>query len=91
MSMLHKTYNVSHIWNYFDTRIDKGEHDEVGACIKTALQREEMRFTKIPHIKYAESIVQWCSTTMSDQTKVKHTSTGVGRPIMNFSQVVDIE
>ena len=38
-----------------------------------------------PHIKDAESIVQWCFATMSDQTKV------VGRPVRNFWHVVDID
>ena len=71
--MLHKTYNVLHIWNYFEIGHDKGEHDGVGACIRTALQRDEMRFTRNPHIKDVESIVQWCYATMSDQTKVQHT------------------
>ena len=85
MSMLHKTYNVPHIWNYFETRHGKGEHDEVGACIKTALRREEMRFTTNPHIKDAESIVQWCSATMSNRTKV------VERPVRNFLHVDDID
>ena len=85
MSMLHKTYNVLHIWNYFDTGHGKGEHDRVGACIKTALRREEMRFTRNPHIKDAESILQWCSATMSDRTSA------VGRPVRNFWHVVDID
>ena len=89
--MLHNTFNVPHIWNYFENGHDKGEHDGVAACIKTALQREEMRFTRNPHIKDAESIVQWCSGTMADRTKVKHTSTGVGRPVKNFWHVVDID
>ena len=66
--MLHKNYNVLHIWNYFETGHDKGKHDGAGACIKTALQREEMRFTRNPHIKDAESIVQWCLATLSDRT-----------------------
>ena len=85
MSMLHKTYNVSHIWNYFETGHDKGEHDRASACIKIALRREEMRFTRNPHIKDAESIVQWCSTTMLDRTSV------VRRPVRNFWHVVDID
>ena len=83
--MLHKTYNVPHIWNYFETGHDKGELDEADACMKTALQREEMRFTRNPHIKDAKSIVQWCSATMSDRTSV------VGRPVKNFCHVVDID
>ena len=85
MSMLHKTYNVPHIWNYFETGHCKGEHDRAGACIKTALWREEMRFTRKPHIKDAESIVQWCSTAMSNRTKV------VERPVRNVWHVVDID
>ena len=52
---------------------------------------EEMRFTRNPHIKDAKSIVQWCSATMSHQTKVQHTSTGAGRAVNNFWQVVDID
>ena len=36
-SMLHKNYNVLYIWNYFETRHEKGEHDEADACIKTTL------------------------------------------------------
>ena len=82
--MLHNTYNVPHIWNYFETGNDKGEHDGVGACMKAALRREEMRFTR-NHIKDAESIVQWCSATMSDRTSV------VGRPVRNCWHVVDID
>ena len=61
------------------------------ACINTTLGRESMRFTRNPHIKDEESIVQWCSATMSDRTKVQHTSTGVGRPVRNFWHVVDID
>ena len=50
-----------------------------------------MRFTRNPHIKDAESIVQWCSPRMSNRTKVQHTSTGVGRPVRNFLKVVGID
>ena len=89
--MLHKTYNVSYIWNYFETGHGKCDHDRAGACIKTTLQREDMRFTRNPHIKDAESIVQWCSATMSDRTKVQHTSTWAGKEVRNFWQVVDID
>ena len=91
MSMLHKNYNVPHIWNYFETGHEKGEHDGASACIKTALRREEMRFTRNPHVKDVESIVQWCSATMLDRNRVQHTSTGAGRPVGNFWHVVDID
>ena len=83
--MLHKTCNVPHIWNYFETGHGKGENDEASACIKSTLRREDMSFTRNPHIKDAESIVQWCSATMSGRTKV------VGRPVRNFWHVVDID
>ena len=85
MTMLHQTYNVLQIWNYFETRHEKGEHVGVSACINTALRREEMRFTRNPHIKDVESIVQWCSETMSDRISV------VRRPIRNFLHVLDID
>ena len=35
---------MPHVWNYFETGHGKGEHDGAGACIKTALRREEMKF-----------------------------------------------
>ena len=38
---LHKNYKVPHMWNYFETGHGKGEHDGVGACVKTSLRREE--------------------------------------------------
>ena len=43
--LLHIKYKVPHVWNYFETGHGKGEHDGAGACIKTSLQREEMKFT----------------------------------------------
>ena len=89
--MLHKNYNVLHIWNYFEMGNEKGEHDGAGACITTELRREEMRFTRNPHIKDVESIVQWLYAIMSDQTKEQHTSTGLGRPVRNFWHLVDID
>ena len=91
MSMLHKTYNVPRIWNYVKTGHGKCEHDKAEACIKTTLRREETRFTRNPHIKDEKFIVQWCSATMLDRTKVQHTSGGAGHVVRNFWQVVDID
>ena len=45
LCLLHMKYKVLHVWNYFETGHGKGEHNGVGACIKTALRREEMKFT----------------------------------------------
>ena len=55
---------MPHIWNYFETRHGKGEHDGAGACIKTALRRKEMKFTTISLIRDAKTIVAWCSSVM---------------------------
>ena len=49
-------YKVPHIWKYFETGHGKGKHDGAGACIKTALRREEMKFTGV-HLRDATSIV----------------------------------
>ena len=45
LCFLHIKYKVPHIWNYLETDHGKGEHDGAGACIKTSLQREEIKFT----------------------------------------------
>ena len=82
---------MPHIWNYFETGHGKGEHDGAGACIKTALRREEMRVMTNPHIQDAQSIVEWCSATMSNRTKEQRTSTGTGNVVRNFWHVVDID
>ena len=47
---LHKNYKVPHMWNYFETGHGKGEHDGTGACVKTALQREELKLSTISTI-----------------------------------------
>ena len=55
---------MPHIWNYFETGHRKGEHDGEGACIKTALHRQEMKFTTISLIRDENTIVAWCSSVM---------------------------
>jgi phage terminase large subunit-like protein len=34
LCVFHKKFKVSHIWNYFESRNGKWEHDGEGACIK---------------------------------------------------------
>ena len=63
-------YKVPHIWNYFETGHGKGEHDGASACIKTALQREEMKFIGA-HLRDAASIVQWCAFVIGEQATRK--------------------
>lgn len=62
---------VPHIWNYFETGHGKGEHDGAGACIKTAIRREEMKFTGA-HLQDAASIVKWCASVMGEQATRKN-------------------
>ena len=62
--IFHKRHKVPHIWNYFETRHGKGEHDGAGTCIKTALRSQEMKFTTISLIRDAKTIVAWCSLVM---------------------------
>ena len=68
--MLHRKIKVPHIWNYFETGHGKGEHDGVGAYIKTTLRRKEMKFTNVSIIWDAKSIVKWCSSTMGEGARM---------------------
>ena len=84
LNILHKTYNVSHIWNYFKTGHGKGKHNGSRECIKTTLHREDNKFMRNPHILDAKSIVQWCSTVMSHGANEQQTSTMICYVIINF-------
>ena len=44
LCIFHKRNRVPHIWNYFETRHGKGEHDAEGASINIALHKKEMKF-----------------------------------------------
>ena len=57
LCILHKRHNVPHIWNYFETRQGKGEHDGAGACINTELHRQEIKFTTISLIRDAKTLL----------------------------------
>ena len=70
LSLLHIKYNVPNLWSYFETRHGKGEHNGASACIKTALQREQMKFIGMS-LQHAESIVKWCTTMTGDQSTRK--------------------
>ena len=74
LCILHKRHKVPHIWNYFETGHEKWEHDGVGACIKTALRRQEVKFTTILLIRDAKTIVAWCSSMMGRELEGKKTN-----------------
>ena len=62
---------MPHIWNYFETRHGKGEHDGVGACMKTALRRKEMNLTTISLIQDLNTIVECSSSVMGQGSRRK--------------------
>ena len=74
LCIIHKRHKVTHIWNYFETGHGKGEHDGVGACIKTALCRKEMKFITIFLIQDAKTIIAWCSLVMGRELEGKKTN-----------------
>ncbi|KAH9312797.1 hypothetical protein KI387_027832, partial [Taxus chinensis] len=43
----------------------KGEHDGVGACVKRALAREELKYKDGAKLKDAKRIVEWCTDNMA--------------------------
>jgi hypothetical protein len=59
---VHKENNIQHIWSFFEAGHGKGEHDGVGACVKRALAREQLKFED------ARAIVDWCNTKLSRRT-----------------------
>ena len=70
-SRMHIKYKAPHIWNYFENGHGKGEHDSAGACIKTSLRREEMKFIGAC-LRDVASIVKWCASVMGEQATRKN-------------------
>ena len=58
---------IKHCWNFFETGHGKGEHDDVGACIKRALRRYQMN-PSTNRIVGAKEFVQWCIAALSHET-----------------------
>ena len=92
LCILHKRHKVPHIWNYFETRHGKGEHDGEGACIKTTLHRKEMKFTTISLIRDANTIVSWCSSVMGKGARRKEDQSYQKEHVhRNFGEVYDVD
>ena len=49
------------MWSFFEVRHGKGEHDGVGACVKRALSKEQLKYEKRAKFKNAHEIMEWCS------------------------------
>jgi len=88
---LHKNYKVPHMWNYFETGHGKGEHDGAGACVKTALRREELKLSTISTIRNVQSIVRWCTSVMGEESAMRAESTRKRHVDIFFWEVVDID
>ena len=58
------TSGVQHFWNFIEVGHGKGENDGVGACMKIALSREELKYEGGTILENAETIVQWCNSMM---------------------------
>lgn len=65
LSRIHKQTNIEHMWSFFEAQHGKEEHDGVGACVKRALCREQLKVEEKAKFKNASAIVDWCSTTLS--------------------------
>ena len=79
------------MWNYFETRHGKGEHDGAGACVKTTLRREELKLSTVSTILNARSIVRWCMLVMGEASAMRVESTRKRHVERFFGEVVDIE
>ena len=44
--------------------MEKGQHDEVGACVKRALVKEQLKISEVELLD-AYSTVHWCSLALS--------------------------
>jgi hypothetical protein len=90
--MLHKKLKVPHIWNYFESKHEKGEHDEAGECIKRVLCRHEMKFTTTSLIRYEKSIFEWCSLVMGEETGTCEDQSHMkGHVHRYFGEVVNVD
>ena len=58
------------MWKYFETGHGKREHDGAEACVKTSLQREELKLSIVSTILDAQSIVRWCTLVMGEESSM---------------------
>ena len=65
------TSGVQYFWNFIEARHGKREHDGVGACVKRALSREELKYESGAILQNAENFVQWCNSTMGPSNTCK--------------------
>lgn len=61
---MHVKIVVPHIWSFFEFGQGKGEHDGVGACVKRALVKEQMKISATELLD-ARTIADWCISSLS--------------------------
>ena len=72
--------------------IEKKEHHGAGACINTALRRQEMKFTTISFIWDAKTIVAWCSPVMGQGARRQEEQSSQKAHVHRyFWEVVDVD
>ena len=49
---MHVERGVPHIWSFFESSHGKREHDGVGACVKRALVKEELKISVAELMKF---------------------------------------
>lgn len=64
------------MWSFFEARHGNGEHDGIGACVKRAFSREQLKFEEKAKFKNVHEIVEWCNkylyTTSSENSTIEH-------------------
>lgn len=60
---LHRKIKIKHTWSFFESGHGKEEHDGVGACIKQALRRYQMKFDA-NIMQDEKSVVDWCNQNL---------------------------
>ena len=63
---MHVERGVPHIWTFFESGHGKEEHDGVGACVKRALVKKQLKISAAELLD-AHSIVDWCSLALSQE------------------------
>ena len=92
LCILHKRHKMPHIWNYFENGHRKWKHDGAGACIKTALHKQEMKFTTITLIPDANTIVAWCSSVIGQGARRREEQSSQKEHVHRyFWEVVDVD
>jgi len=65
---MHREYNILY-GLFFEVQHGEGEHDGAGACVKRALDREQLKFEDSVKFQDAHAIMDLCNTNISIGSK----------------------